>query len=285
MQFLTSKEIINEQKVELKKEIESFECAPHMAVVLVGDNPASLIYVQNKKKFCEKLGAKCSILKQDEQISESDFLKLIKDLNEDQSYDGIIIQLPLPNHLKGISTFGLINPNKDIDGFHSQNVVKLYEGVVDFDKFLLPCTPKGVINLLDFYKIDLVGKSVVILGRSFLVGRPLGLMLLNRNASPTFCHSQTNNIKKLCQNADIVISATGRPEFLDASYFKSKEQQVLIDVGISRNSKNKIVGDININSLSNNKLKVTPVPGGIGPLTVLNLVKNLLIASHLNAKN
>lgn len=269
----------------LRKKISKLTFKPVMRVILVGNNKPSQIYVEQKQKFCESVGTKCEIIKMPEDTDKESFLRAIKDINENDQVHGGIIQLPVSQNLKNLDLYNLIIPSKDIDGFHYSNIEKIYKNQSNLDCDLAPCTPKGILKLLDFYKIDLASKHVVVIGRSFIVGRPLSLMLSNKNATVTKCHSKTLNLKKICKSADIIISATGQGKFLTQDYFKNDHSQVFIDVGISRTSDNKLTGDFDSKAIeSSAPLAFTPVPGGIGPMTVYSLVENLYIAAKNQSK-
>lgn len=251
---------------------------PTMTVVLVGENPASASYVRNKKKLCEDIGAAFNLVEFSSQIHPEDFLKRIKELNNDPSIHGIIIQLPVSETLKHLDLYNLVVPHKDIDGFHGANTQRIYAGTTNMNE-LLPCTPKGIIKMLDFYGYPLEGKNVVVIGRSQIVGKPISLLLANFNATVTMTNSKTKNLRALTQSADIVIAAIGRANFLDASYFDKKSQTVVIDVGI--NSLNgKLTGDVDAQSVLDTVSALSPVPGGVGPMTVVSLIENLITAAE-----
>jgi methylenetetrahydrofolate dehydrogenase (NADP+) / methenyltetrahydrofolate cyclohydrolase len=249
---------------------------PSMSVILVGENPASLSYIKNKKKICEEVGGKFSLHQLPVDISSKDFLMEIGKLNQNKDVHGIIVQLPVPNQLKQLKIADLVVAKKDIDGFHSENTKKLYEGTTDL-KLLLPCTPKGIINLLNHYEISVAGKDVVVVGRSLIVGKPISMLLSNMNATVTLAHSKTKNLKAFTRKADIVIAAVGIPHFLNASYFDAHSRTVVIDVGI--NSVNgKLCGDVHTESVKEVVAFISPVPGGVGPMTVVSLIENMITA-------
>lgn len=283
--ILSAKPCVEKVKVDLKARCESLKtrgCHPSMSVVLVGDNPASLSYIRNKKKLCEEVGAKFTLHQLLPGISADDFLKTINDLNSDPSTHGIIIQLPVSDHLAKLDLPQLVAPEKDIDGFHGDNTIKLFEGSTDM-KLLLPCTPKGVINLLKFYGYEVEGKNVVIVGRSLIVGKPLSLLLTNMNATVTLAHSKTRNLKDFTKNADIVVAAIGKGHFLDQSFFESSRNTIVVDVGM--NSLNgKLVGDVDTEDVKEVVRAISPVPGGVGPMTVLSLIENLITAAEKQLK-
>ncbi len=276
--LLSSKPIVEQTTEILKNKCETLKkrgIAPFMKVILVGNNPASLSYIKNKQKLCEKVGAKFELVHLDEKCSENDLLTETNKINSDDNVHGAIVQLPLPKQLSHIDVSTLIASHKDIDGFHPNNIHAAMTGNEDA---LLPCTPKGVLSVCDFYKIDLKAKDVVIIGRSMIVGKPLAMLMTNRSATVTLCHSQTKNIKEKTKKADIIVVAIGKGNFLDESYLNSEQNQVLIDVGINRVN-DKLCGDINFENTKDKCSAITPVPGGIGPLTVLSLIENLFKAA------
>jgi methylenetetrahydrofolate dehydrogenase (NADP+)/methenyltetrahydrofolate cyclohydrolase len=251
---------------------------PSMCVVLVGNNPASLSYVKNKKKMCEEIGARFQLEHMPESVEASDFLSRLKFLNEDPNINGIIIQLPVPQQLKNLPIPNLVNPEKDIDGFHGLNTQKIYLGTTDLS-LLLPCTPKGIINLLQHYNVELKGKHVVVIGRSLIVGKPLSMLLSNFDATVTLAHSLTENLRELTRQADIVVAAIGKAHFLDQSYFHSSKKTIVVDVGM--NSFNgALTGDVNQEDVKDIVQAITPVPGGVGPMTVVSLIENLISATE-----
>lgn len=251
---------------------------PQLKVILIGDNPASLIYTKNKKKFCEKIGAKCDIIHLPKDTEKKLFLETILRLANDPKVHGLFVQLPLPEQLKDLEFNSLIPPGKDVDGFNPLNLSALIENKSS-KKFLTPCTPSGIIKLFNYYKIPLAGKNVLIIGRSLIVGKPLALMLNNLNATVTMAHSQTKNLKDITKNAEIIISALGKPYFLDQTYFKKDQSQIVIDVGINKMD-GKTVGDVHFEEVKDYVFAITPVPGGVGPLTVTCLLENLVKAAN-----
>lgn len=283
--ILSAKPCVEKVKDDLKVRCESLKargCQPAMSVVLVGDNPASLSYIRNKKKLCEEVGAKFTLHQLLPGIPAEEFLKVVNDLNNDPGTHGIIIQLPVTDHLAVLDLPQLVIPSKDIDGFHGENTRKLFEGTTDL-KLLLPCTPKGVINLLKFYGYEVQGKHIVVVGRSLIVGKPLSLLLTNLNATVTLAHSRTKNLSDLTKNADIVVAAIGKGHFLDRSYFNPDRNTIVIDVGM--NSLNgKLVGDVDTEDVKEVVRAISPVPGGVGPMTVLSLIENLITAAEKQLK-
>jgi methylenetetrahydrofolate dehydrogenase (NADP+)/methenyltetrahydrofolate cyclohydrolase len=255
---------------------------PSMCVVLVGDNSASMSYIKNKKKMCEEIGAKFQLLHLADTTEELEFLHKIEELNKNDDIHGIIIQLPVSEKLKTLHLPNLINQEKDIDGFHGLNTQNLYAGSTDLS-LLLPCTPKGIINLLKHYQISLSGKHVVVVGRSLIVGKPMAMLLSNFDATVTQTHSQTMNLKKLTQQADIVISAIGKPHFFDHSYFDPAKKTIVIDVGMNTIN-GKLAGDVNQKDVMECLAAISPVPGGVGPMTVISLIENLIAATEKKIK-
>ena len=242
---------------------------PGLAVVLVGNDPASAVYVRNKNKTCENLGFHSfeNILPAD--TSESKLLGLIHELNIDDRVNGILVQLPLPDQISSNKILGAINPKKDVDGFHLENVGRLVTGNSTFK----PCTPAGIIQLLDYYEVKIEGKHAVILGRSNIVGKPISLLLLERNATVTICHSKTQHLSVITKSADILIAAIGKPNFVTEDMIK--DDTIVIDVGINRVD-NKLIGDVDYQSVSKKASLITPVPGGVGPMTIAMLMANTL---------
>lgn len=270
--------LLNKKCLRLKEQ----ELTPKMRVVLVGNSPASLLYIKNKKKLCERVGADFELIELDENVSEQDFLKTINDMNTDDLVTGCFVQLPIPKHLQGVDVTNLINPLKDVDGFHGDSVVHMYR---DSNEGFVPCTPKGILSLLEHHNIELEGKNVVVIGRSLIVGKPISLLLTNKNATVTLCHSRTNDIKMFTKQADIIICAIGRAKYLDASFLNDSKNQVVIDVGINKDENNKTCGDVDFESVEPFVSAITPVPGGVGPLTVLSLIENLIEATENILKN
>jgi methylenetetrahydrofolate dehydrogenase (NADP+)/methenyltetrahydrofolate cyclohydrolase len=271
------KKITKELKAECKL-LKERNVIPFLKVILVGHDPASVVYTTNKKKFCEKVGAKCEIVELPNTISENEFLNILNDINTDKNVHGCIIQLPLPSQLTHLDIGTLINKNKDVDGFHPENLYSVMRGQytpLDF----VSCTPKGIITLLKEYEVPLAGKNVVIIGRSMIVGKPLSLLLTNENATVTLAHSRTENLKDLTKKADIIVCALGKANFLDRSYLNSSSNQVVIDVGINKDGEGNMFGDANYSDIFDHVKAITPVPGGIGPMTIVSLVQNLLQAA------
>ena len=254
---------------------------PGLAAVLVGNNPASEIYVKNKTKKFESLRLKTDVFRLEETVSEDELLSLISKLNGDSEFHGILVQLPLPKHIDSEKVLNAIIPTKDVDGFHPENAGLLSIGKPRF----VPCTPKGIMFILKHFNIDLNGKHVVVIGRSNIVGRPISILASLKelgNATVTLCHSGTKDLKYFSKQADVLIAALGSPEFVDSSYIK--EWACLVDVGINRieiDGKSKIVGDVNQESVTGIASSLTPVPKGVGPMTIAMLVENTVLSAEL----
>lgn len=242
--------------------------SPTLAVILVGNNPASEIYVRNKEKSCEKAGIISKLFKYDEDIQEKELLEKICQLNNDDSIDAILVQLPLPEHIDENKITKAILPEKDVDGFTPVNIGLLASGL---KPYAYPCTPKGIMTILKEYNINPDGKHAVVVGRSNIVGKPLSIMLLNANATVTTCHSHTKNLKDITKTADILVAAVGKPKFITAEMVK--EGAVVIDVGISRTD-GKLCGDVDFENVSGKTAFITPVPKGVGPMTIASLMEN-----------
>ena len=254
---------------------------PGLAAVLVGNNPASEIYVKNKTKKFESLGLKTDVFRLEETVSEDELLSLISKLNTDSEFHGILVQLPLPKHIDSEKVLNAIIPTKDVDGFHPENAGLLSIGKPRF----VPCTPKGIMFILKHFNIDLNGKHVVVIGRSNIVGRPISILASLKelgNATVTLCHSGTKDLKYFSKQADVLVAALGSPEFVNSSYIK--EGACLVDVGINRieiDGKSKIVGDVNQDSVTGIASSLTPVPKGVGPMTIAMLVENTVLSAEL----
>ena len=267
--------VASQIKKNIASEVESLKQktgeTPGLAVVLVGDDPASSVYVRNKNKTCKNLGFQSFENILPANTKESTLLDLIDELNKNERVSGILVQLPLPSHISSYKILEAINPQKDVDGFHLENIGRLVTGNATFK----PCTPEGIIQLLDHYKVDVEGKNAVVLGRSNIVGKPISLLLLERNATVTICHSRTKNLSTITKLADILIAAIGKPNFVTADMVK--DDVVIIDVGINRVN-DKLIGDVDYQSVSKKASLITPVPGGVGPMTIAVLMANTLQA-------
>ncbi len=283
-QILSASPIVEQMKRDLKSRCETLRnrgTVPSMCVVLVGDSPASLSYIRNKKKVCEEVGATFNLLQLPANISEHDFLAHIEKLNHDPKIHGVIIQLPVSEHLKRLNLSNLILPSKDIDGFHGLNTQHIYTGTTNL-KLLIPCTPKGIIHLLKFYGVDLEGKHVVVVGRSLIVGKPLSMLLSNFNATVTLAHSHTKNLEDITKIADILISAIGKAHFIQPKHLNPNKKTIVVDVGMNTVN-GKLTGDVapEVSSVAGG---LTPVPGGVGPMTVVSLIENLISATENQLK-
>ncbi len=246
---------------------------PGLAVIIVGEDPASKVYVANKEKACEAIGMASYKYALPENTTEAELLELINKLNNDAKVNGILCQLPLPRHLNEELIINSIVPEKDVDAFHPHNVGKIMIGNYDF----LPCTPAGIMEMLKFENIDIEGKECVVIGRSNIVGKPMSMLLLHKNGTVTVCHSRTKNLKEVCRRADILVAAVGRANFVTADMVK--EGTVVIDVGINRLDNGKLCGDVNFAEVEPVASYITPVPGGVGPMTIATLMKNTLTAA------
>jgi methylenetetrahydrofolate dehydrogenase (NADP+)/methenyltetrahydrofolate cyclohydrolase len=279
--ILDGKEVSKIYRERLKKEIDQLRekgyRKPSLAVVLVGNDPASQVYVNNKRKACSKVGIESLFYHLPEDTTEEKLLSLVKELNENPEVDGILVQLPLPKHINPQKVIETIRPDKDVDGFHPENMGKL---IANLDSGFIPCTPLGIKILLEHYGIDVQGKDTTIVGAGYIVGKPLSVLLLNQNATVTTCHIYTKDLKKHTLNADILISATGVAHLIKADMVK--EGAVVIDVGISKKD-GKIVGDVDFEKVKEKASYITPVPGGVGPMTVTALLLNTFKAykNHL----
>lgn len=263
-------------KNELKEKVNTLKSQgiePGLAVILVGDNPASKVYVSNKKKSCEHVGIKSFSYELPENTAEEELLELIHTLNHDNSVHGILVQLPLPKHMDENKVILNISPSKDVDGFHPQNVGALSIGLDGF----VSCTPAGIIELLKRSNIDIQGKNCVVVGRSNIVGKPVSLLLLKENGTVTICHSRTKDLADVTKQADILIAAVGVPKFIKGCMVK--EDAVVIDVGINRDENGKLCGDVDFEECVNKVSYITPVPGGVGPMTIAMLMKNCVDAA------
>lgn len=262
-------------KDELKERVRTECIEATLAVIQVGDDPASTVYVGNKKKACEYIGIRSLSFELPEETKEEELLDLVRELNEREDVDGILVQLPLPPHMDEDKVIRTISPKKDVDGFHPQSVGALSIGQPGF----VSCTPAGIIELLKRSGVDIDGKECVIVGRSNIVGKPMALLMLRENATVTVCHSHTKQLKEVAKRADILIVAIGKPKFITREYVK--EGAVVIDVGIHRDAQNKLCGDVDFDDVEPVASAITPVPGGVGPMTIAMLMKNCVEAKGL----
>ncbi len=265
-------------KEQVKKETErlkSMGITPGLAVVIVGDDPASRTYVNNKKKACELVGFYSEEYALEGTTTQEELIALVKRLNRDDKINGILVQLPLPPQIDDKAVIAAIDPQKDVDAFHSENVGRIMIGEYKF----LPCTPAGVMELLASENIDIEGKSCVVIGRSNIVGKPMAMLLLHKNGTVTITHSRTKNLKEVCLGADIIVAAVGIAKFLKADMVK--QGAVVIDVGMDRDENGKLCGDVDFEQVEKKASYITPVPGGVGPMTIAMLMKNTLTAAKL----
>lgn len=284
----TSEDIKNEISAVVQKMKADGQKVPHLAAVIVGNNGASLTYVGSKVKSCQQIGFESTLVALPETITESDLLAKIKELNEDDNLDGYIVQLPLPKHIDEQKILMAIDPDKDVDGFHPANFGKM---ALDMETFL-PATPFGIMELLERYKVETAGKHTVVIGRSHIVGRPMSILMSRKgypgDSTVTLTHSRTKNLEEYTKNADIIITALGVPEFLKADMVK--DGVVIIDVGITRvedtsNAKGYVIkGDVDFDGVSKKSSYITPVPGGVGPMTIAMLLKNTLLAREIRSR-
>ena len=274
-QIIDGKLISKQIKDELKEKVAGLKAAGReicLAVIQVGNDPASTVYVGNKKKACEYIGIKSLAYELPEETTEEELLQIIDKLNKDDSVNGILVQLPVPKHINDERIINAISPAKDVDGFSPASVGALSIG----QKGFLSCTPAGIIQLLKRSGIEIEGKECVVVGRSNIVGKPMAMLLLRENATVTVCHSRTKNLKEVCKRADILVAAVGKPKMIDASYVK--DGAVVIDVGIHRNENGKLCGDVDFDSVEPVCSAITPVPGGVGPMTIAMLMNNCVEA-------
>ena len=276
MKLINGKEISTKTKNMIKAEIEEIrktgKRVPKLAVILVGDNQASQVYVRNKEKACAYVGMESLRINRDANFSEEDLLKLIDELNHDESVDGILVQLPLPKTIDEEKVLKAIAPEKDVDGFHPANIAKLFLNEEGF----IPCTPYGMMVMLEEIGYDLDGKEVVVVGRSNIVGKPVALLALHHNATVTIAHSHTKNLQEVTSRADVLIAAIGKAKFFTADYVK--EGAVVLDVGMNSDEDGKLCGDVDFDDVKEKVSAITPVPGGVGPMTIAMLMKNTLLS-------
>ncbi|MEP9408030.1 bifunctional methylenetetrahydrofolate dehydrogenase/methenyltetrahydrofolate cyclohydrolase FolD [Peribacillus frigoritolerans] len=270
-QIINGKEIAESVRQEISKEVQQLReknIVPGLAVILVGDNQASQTYVRNKQKACEDLGMHSVLIKKPAELSQEELIQSIAELNQDDSIHGILVQLPLPGHIQEKAIIEAISPEKDVDGFHPINIGRMMTGQDAF----LPCTPYGVMVMLEYIDYDLEGKHVVIVGRSNIVGKPAGQLFLNANATVTYCHSRTKDLAYYTKQADVVVAAVGKRDTITSDHIK--EGAIVIDVGMNRNDEGKLCGDVAFDEVKNKASYITPVPKGVGPMTITMLMKN-----------
>ena len=276
--LMDGKELAKDIKIKLKNEIDDIKriygVTPAVASILVGEDPASQVYLNSQIKSYQDLGIAVHKYSFSKEISEAYLLNLIDKLNKDDNVDGILVQLPLPQHINEEKVLDAIVPSKDVDGFHPNNIANLFLG----EESLVPCTPKGMMVLLEEINYDLAGKEVVIVGRSNIVAKPVALLCLQKKATVTIAHSQTKDLKAVCSRADVLIAAIGKPKFFNHEYVK--DGAVVLDVGINRDENNKLCGDVDFDDVKDKVSAITPVPGGIGPMTITMLMKNTIEAFY-----
>lgn len=275
--IIDGKAVSQKVKDEIRAEIERDGLDIGLAVVIVGNNQASRVYVNNKKKACEVCGIKSYEYALPEETSEEQLLELVDALNNDKNINGILVQLPLPKQINEEKIIERISPLKDVDAFNAVNVGKIMIGNYAF----LPCTPAGVMELIHSTGTEISGKECVVIGRSNIVGKPMAMLLLHENATVTICHSRTKNLAEVCRRADILVSAVGKADFVTAEMVK--DGAVVIDVGMNRNAENKLCGDVKYDEVEPKASFITPVPGGVGPMTIAMLMKNTLMAKKLQS--
>lgn len=273
--IIDGKAVSQKVKDEIRAEIERDKLSIGLAVVIVGNNQASRVYVNNKKKACEVCGIKSYEYALPEETTEEQLLELVDTLNEDKNINGILVQLPLPKQINEEKIIERISPLKDVDAFHATNVGKIMIGNYAF----LPCTPAGVMELIHSTGTEISGKECVVIGRSNIVGKPMAMLLLHENATVTICHSRTKDLAEVCRRADILVSAVGKADFVTADMVK--DGAVVIDVGMNRNVEGKLCGDVKYDEVEPKASYITPVPGGVGPMTIAMLMKNTLMAKKL----
>jgi methylenetetrahydrofolate dehydrogenase (NADP+) / methenyltetrahydrofolate cyclohydrolase len=281
MQKMDGKALSLSIEVQIKDKVSMYlekgNRKPKLVVLLIGDNPASVTYVKNKEKACERVGIESAVYRMDKDVNTQDVLKVVNELNQDKTVDGILVQLPIPKQLDVNLIIESLDPNKDVDGLHSINIAKLYANQEGF----VPCTPRGIMTLLKHYNIKISGKHAVVIGRSALVGRPVAQLLLNENATVTVCHSKTEDLSKLTRAADIIVVAIGKERFLTFEHVN--RANAIIDVGINRVN-DKLVGDVDYDALMYKADFMTPVPGGVGPMTIVSLLENTMMAYEKSLK-
>lgn len=274
--LIDGKEIARQKKALISEEVKKLKqdgIVPGLAVILVGNDPASKTYVSNKERTCRELGMHSVLIELPETVSEQALLDQVAELNEDSTIHGILVQMPLPDHINETKVIETISPEKDVDGFHPVNVGRMMTGQDSF----LPCTPYGVMEMLDYIGADIAGKHVVVVGRSNIVGKPAGQLFLNKNATVTYCHSKTTDLKAFTRQADILVAAVGKVNLITKDHVK--EGAIVIDVGMNRNSEGKLCGDVDFSNVREIASYITPVPGGVGPMTITMLMFNTLKAA------
>lgn len=269
-------DVVKQSKLKaLKAEVAKLSSTPKLKVMMVGDKSASQVYVRNKVNFGKKVGIDVEVTTFDEDITEAELLAAIEVANNDEAIHGLFVQLPIPKTINEENIIKAIKPSKDVDGFTFENIGKLFIGD---DSGLVPCTVEGIIDILNYYEIDVIGKNVCVVGRSNIVGKPLTMRLINEGATVTCCNSKTKDIKEIIKSSDIFISAIGQAKFFDQSYFTNNPNLVIIDVGMNRDEDNKLCGDVDFNNVEKIVRAITPVPGGVGVMTHVNVTLNVIKA-------
>lgn len=275
--IIDGKKIAADTRADIARRVEQFKAengfVPGLAVIIVGENPASKVYVRNKKKACEDVGMFSVVIEMPEETKQEELMAKIEELKCDSSIHGILVQLPLPRHLDEDAVIAAIPPEKDVDAFHAQNTGKIMIGDFDF----LPCTPAGVMKMLEYEGVEIEGKECVVVGRSNIVGKPQAMLLLHKNGTVTICHSRTKNLAEVTRRADILVVAVGRADFITGDMIK--QGAVVIDVGMNRRDDGKLTGDVDFESAEKVAGMITPVPGGVGPMTITMLLENTLTAA------
>ncbi|KEZ50960.1 bifunctional methylenetetrahydrofolate dehydrogenase/methenyltetrahydrofolate cyclohydrolase FolD [Metabacillus indicus] len=280
--IISGKELAQEKRRQLAEEVKGLKeqgITPGLTIILVGDNPASLSYIKGKQKASEEIGVAFKLEHFSEKMTEEELLNVIETYNEDDSCHGILVQLPLPEHISEKAVIEKISPEKDVDGFHPLNVGQMMVGQDTF----LPCTPAGIVEMIKSAGIEISGKHVVVVGRSNIVGKPAGILLLNEHATVTYCHSRTPNLKEMTRQADILIAAVGKANFITGDHLK--EGAAVIDVGVNRLDTGKLCGDVVFEDAMNKASHITPVPGGVGPMTITMLAHNVVKSAKKSAVN
>jgi len=270
--IIDGKQIAKKIRISIAEQVTKLDRKPGLAVVLVGDDPASEVYVRNKDNACKEVGFYSEKINKPADITQAELLSEVERLNKDDKIDGILVQLPLPSHLDANQVIEAIDPNKDVDGFHSENVGKLMQNKA----YLRPCTPKGVMTMLATIGVDLVGKNCVVVGASNIVGRPMAMELLNARATVTICNSKTQDLSGKLKQADVIVAAVGIPKMIQGDWIKAGV--IIIDVGINRLDDGTLVGDVDFDAVQDKAAWITPVPGGVGPMTIATLLENTLTA-------
>lgn len=277
--LINGKEVSADVKLRVKNETQKIYnengIKPGLAVIIVGNDPASRVYVNSKKKACEEVGFNSYEYALSEETTQEELVELVNKLNNDKNVNGILCQLPLPKHLDENAIINTIKPEKDVDAFHPFNVGKIMIGEFAF----LPCTPAGVMELIDSTGVEISGKNCVVIGRSNIVGKPMTMLLLHRNGTVTICHSKTQNLNEICKNADILVAAVGKANFVKADMVK--KGAIVIDVGMNRLNNGKLCGDVDFEEVEKKASYITPVPGGVGPMTIAMLMQNTLTAAKI----